>query len=157
MVCLGNICRSPMAAAVAGDLIGQAGLESQVEVESFGTARYHVGEGADPGAIAALHRHGWMAKPHRARQLKVDDIKAVDLVLCADRSNLHTVKRLVASGGEDPSKVRLLRSFDPGRRPGDDEVPDPWGGADHDFDRALAAIEPSCEGLVRELAARLAV
>ncbi|HUJ64532.1 MAG TPA: low molecular weight protein-tyrosine-phosphatase [Acidimicrobiales bacterium] len=157
MVCLGNICRSPMAAAVAEDLIGQAGLDRQVEVESFGTARYHVGEGADPGAVAALHRHGWTAKPHRARQLEVDDIKAADLVLCADRSNLNTVRRLAVSGGEDPSKVRLLRSFDPGRRQGDDGIPDPWGGGDQDFDLALAAIEPSCEGLVRELATRLAV
>ena len=155
MVCLGNICRSPMAAAVARGLIDEAGLGDRVAVESFGTTGYHRGERIDPGAEAALRRRGWTAASHRARQLGIDDVRAADLVLCADRANLHAVERLAASGRGDPSKARLLRSFDPGARPGDDEVPDPWGGSDQAFDQALAAIERSCRGLVDELAARL--
>ncbi len=124
-------------------------------VESFGTTGYHIGERVDPRAEAALRRRGWTAAEHRARQLGIDDVKAADLLLCADRSNLDAAKRLAASGRADPSKVRLLRSFDPCRRPGDDEVPDPWGGDHRDFDQALASIERSCRGLVDELAARL--
>jgi protein-tyrosine phosphatase len=154
MVCLGNICRSPMAAAVAGALIDEAGLGNRVAVESFGTAGYHVGEAVDPRAEAALRRRGWTAVHHRARQLTVDDVKAADLVLCADRSNQDAVERMAAFGQDDVSKVRLLRSFDPHRRSGDDEVPDPWGGDDRDFDQALASIERSCRGLLEELAAR---
>jgi protein-tyrosine phosphatase len=155
MVCLGNICRSPMAAAVAGGLIDEAGLGNQVAVESFGTAGYHVGETVDPRAEAALRRRGWTAAGHLARQLTIDDVKAADLLLCADRSNLDAVERIAASGQDDVSKVRLLRSFDPHRGSGDDEVPDPWGGDDRDFDQALASIERSCRGLLEELAARL--
>jgi protein-tyrosine phosphatase len=155
MVCLGNICRSPMAAAVSRGLIDEAGLGNRVTVESFGTSGYHIGERIDPGAQAALRRRGWTAASHRARQLGIDEVRAADLLLCADRSNLNAVKRLATSGRDAPSKARLLRSFDPRGRPGDDEVPDPWGGRDQDFDRALAAIERSCRGLVDELAARL--
>jgi protein-tyrosine phosphatase len=154
MVCLGNICRSPMAAAVARGLIEDAGLGDRVVIESFGTTGYHVGEGVDPRAEAALRRRGWTAGSHRARRLGVDDVRAFDLLLCADRANLHSVQRTAVSGGEDPSKVRLLRSLDPSRRPGDDEVPDPWSGQDRDFDLALASIERSCRGLVDALAAR---
>jgi protein-tyrosine phosphatase len=154
MVCLGNICRSPMAAAVARGLIDEAGLGDRIVVESFGTAGYHVGEGVDARAEAALRRRGWTASAHRARRLSIDDVRAFDLLLCADRANLLAVHRLAASAGEDSSKVRLLRSFDPSGRSGDDEVPDPWSGEDGDFDRALASIERSCRALVDELAAR---
>ncbi len=96
-MCLGNICRSPMAAAVARGLIGEAGLGDRVAVESYGTAGYHIGERVDPRAEAALRRRVWTAAPHRARQLSIDDVKAADLLLCADRSNLHAVARLAAS------------------------------------------------------------
>jgi protein-tyrosine-phosphatase len=108
--------------------------------------------------------------------LTVADVDAFDLVLCADRANLNDVLRLCANhlaeagpsgrsetGGhedhrqpEDPGtprgKVRLLRSFDPEARPGDDEVPDPWGGAPADFDHSLELIERACRGLLTDLA-----
>ena len=151
MVCLGNICRSPMAAAVASAMVGDAGLDHRVSIESFGTADYHVGEGADRRAEAALRRNGWPAGGHRARRISPGDVAALDLVLCADRANLEAVRRL-ASRVEDRGKIRLLRSFDPDG--GDDaEVPDPWGSDDAGFDRALEMIERSCRGLVAELAA----
>ncbi len=150
MVCLGNICRSPMAAAVAAAMADEAGLGSEVVVESFGTAGYHEGERAHPGTDAALRRGGWPAGAHRARMLRQADLAAADLVLCADRTNLADVRRLAAAG--DTTKVRLLRSYDPEASPGDDEVPDPWGGDDVDFDLVLAMIERSCRGLVTELA-----
>jgi protein-tyrosine phosphatase len=152
MVCLGNICRSPMAAGVAEALIEEAGLSDQVVVESFGTAGYHVGEHADPKADAALRRHGWPAGGHRARRLRVADVVAADLVLCADRANLAAVRRL-AGADAGASKIRLLRSYDPDATHDDDEVPDPWGGDDAEFDRSLALIERACRGLVGHLAA----
>lgn len=148
MVCLGNICRSPMAAAVAASMVDAAGLE--VTVESYGTAGYHDGEAADARADAALRRRGWPAGDHRARQLAAAELRRLDLVLCADRDNLRAVRRLAPDGGD---KVRLLRSFDPQACPGDDEVPDPWSGDDAAFDEALTLIEAACRGLVRQLAA----
>ncbi len=152
MICLGNICRSPMAAAVAGAMVEQAGLSGRVAVESFGTAGYHVGEGADPRADAALRRRGWPAGGHRARRLEPADIAGSDLLLCADRANLREVRR-TAGPGTDAAKVCLLRSYDPDATPADDEVPDPWGGGEAAFDLALVMIERACRGLVGQLAA----
>ena len=116
MVCLGNICRSPMAAAVATAMVDEAGLGGEVIVESFGTAGYHEGERANPGADAALRRGGWPAGAHRARRLRPADLVAADLVLCADRTNLADVRRLAGSG-VGTAKVRLIRHYDPERPP----------------------------------------
>jgi protein-tyrosine phosphatase len=151
MVCLGNICRSPMAAAVARAMVDQAGLADAVQVESFGTAGYHAGERAHLRADAALRRRGWPAGGHCACQLGPEDVVAADLVLCADRANLAQVQR-IAGAGADLAKVRLLRSYDPEATPTDDEVPDPWGDDDAAFDRTLALIERACGGLVAQLA-----
>ncbi len=148
MVCLGNICRSPMAEMVAEAMIAEAGLEREWSVESYGTAGYHRGEDADPRAIAALKRHGWPVTKHHARQISASDIPDLALVLCADRSNLHAVRR-VARDGTD--KVRLLRSFDVNASTFDDEVPDPWSGGEEDFDLSLRLIEAACRGLVDHL------
>ncbi|MDQ1394024.1 MAG: low molecular weight protein-tyrosine phosphatase [Acidimicrobiaceae bacterium] len=152
MVCLGNICRSPMAAVVGRAMVEEAGLGERFLVESFGTAGYHVGEAADRRAVAALRRRGWPAgDAHRARRITPDDVADCELVLCADRSNVDQVLRLVR-GPRDRSHIQLLRSFDPAAPPGDDEVPDPWGGDSSDFDHTLELIEAACRGLVERLA-----
>jgi protein-tyrosine phosphatase len=152
MVCLGNICRSPMAAAVAQAMISEAGLSDTVTVESFGTAGYHAGERIDGGAEAALRRRGLSADGHRARRLTRSDLATADLVLCADHANLSDVRRLAGAEG-DLDKIVLLRSYDTSASPGDDEVPDPWGGDDSEFDHSLLLIERGCRGLVGQLAA----
>ncbi|MGH9070916.1 MAG: low molecular weight protein-tyrosine-phosphatase [Acidimicrobiales bacterium] len=178
MVCLGNICRSPMAAAVATEMVARAGLADRISVESFGTAGYHRGEGINPGAAAALQRRGWPSEGHRARRITPADVQTADLLLVADHSNLADVRRL-ARNDQDRAKVRLLRSFDPACDPSagaahgsagaahgsagsahgsagaasDLEVPDPWGGNARDFDQALDLIEGACAGLVAHLAA----
>lgn len=149
MVCHGNICRSPMAEAVARALVTRAGLAEGIVVESFGTSREHAGEGIDPRAAAALARRGWAATGHHARQLRAADVASADLVLCADRANYRDVLRLGVEGAD----VRLLRSYDPDALSGDEEVPDPWFGSDADFDEALDLIEQACRGLVTQLAA----
>ena len=151
MVCLGNICRSPMAESVGQAMVDRAGLGDRVTVESFGTAGYHVGEDADAGAVAALRRRGWPTDGHRARRIDRDDLAATDLVLCADRAVLAQVRSLAGSD-RDRSRVVLLRSFDPDATAADDEVPDPWGGDAAGFDRALDLIERACRGLVDGLA-----
>jgi protein-tyrosine phosphatase len=156
-----------MAETVLRTLLQRAGLDGEIAVESFGTSGYHVGDGADPRAVAALARHGWPARAHRARQLTAAAIAASDLVLCADHENLDDARRIARRGGVDDiagpfpggavagggtgAKIKLLRSYDPLAGPGDDEVPDPWYGGDKEFDRALELIERSSAGLVDEL------
>jgi protein-tyrosine phosphatase len=160
MVCLGNICRSPMAEAVATAMIDQAGLSGEVVVESFGTGGYHAGEAADPKAVAALRRRGWPADGHRARRIRAADVERADLVLCADRSNVADLRRISGDGAGDPTvagsaKIRLLRSYDPTALSRDQDVPDPWGGGDAEFDLTLSLIERACRGLVDDLARSL--
>ncbi len=149
MLCLGNICRSPMAESVATALVAQAGLGGAVVVESYGTSAAHVGQPADPRARAALVRGGWPTRPHHARQLSADALATLDLVCAADAANLAAARRLGAAAGT----LVLLRTYDPQAVPGrDDEVPDPYAGGDAGFDACLALIERSCRGLVAELA-----
>ena len=138
-----------MAAAVAQAMVSEAGLQDRISVESFGTAGYHQGESADSRAIAALRRNGWPAEGHRARKITAEDVATIDMILCADNSNLRDVRRLAP---EHEAKVRLLRSFDPASIAGDGEVPDPWGGNAKDFDQALELIEAACRGLIGQLA-----
>jgi protein-tyrosine phosphatase len=150
MVCLGNICRSPMAEAVARAMFAAAGVAG-ITVESFGTSARHSGDGIDRRADAALRRRGWATLPHRARQLTGAELDRVDLVLCMDRANLAAVRAGVTDGST--AIIELLRAYDPASGPGDDEVADPWTGGPADFDRALELIERSCAGLVDRLAA----
>lgn len=152
MVCLGNICRSPMAASVASALVEAAGLAGQVEIESFGTLEQHVGEGTHPMVVAALARRGYPATDHRARQITAADIARLDLILCAERANLISILSL-AGPDFDPGKVRLLRSYDPEGGP-EVEVPEPGGLEDARFDQVLDIVERSCRGLVSDVAVR---
>ena len=148
VVCLGNICRSPTAAAVLRDRLDKAGLSRQVDVDSAGTGDWHVGMPADSRAAEALRRHGY-DDTHRARQIQRHDFAEFDLVLAADASNAADLRDL-APTPEDVAKVRLLRSFDPASPP-DAEVPDPYYGAGG-FDEVLEIIEAACDGLVDRLA-----
>lgn len=142
VVCLGNICRSPMAAAVLRRAVDEAGLADVVEVTSAGTAGYHEGEPADPRARAALRRRAY-DDAHSARRFTAADLAEADLVLAMDEANLADLRRLARSPAE-ADKVRLLR--------GDGEVPDPY--YDDSFERALDLIEAAVPALVDELRSR---
>ncbi|GHF89334.1 protein-tyrosine phosphatase [Amycolatopsis bartoniae] len=140
-VCSGNICRSPMAAIVFRDHLDREGLGDRVRVSSGGTGPWHVGEPADARALATLHAHGYDDK-HIATQVDEEHLSA-DLLLAADAGHLRDLRRLL----DDPSRVRLLRSFDPAAPEGA-EVPDPYYGGDEGFDEVLAMIERTVPGLL---------
>lgn len=134
-VCLGNICRSPIAAAVlAAEL-----ADLDVVVDSAGTGGWHVGEGADPRAEAALARAGYDLD-HVARQADAAMLADSDLVLAMDAANLRDLDRM----GVD---AELLRAFDP--QATDQEVPDPYYGTSDDFDEVVAMVRAAVPG-VRE-------
>lgn len=151
MVCLGNICRSPMAAAVLQSRVEQNGLADDIVVESAGTGSWHVGEQADPRARAALTRRGYDGEGHRARQFSGASFDGVDLVLAMDRDNLRTLRRLAADDA-DAARVMLLREFDPEAVDGGDQaVPDPYYGDERGFEAGLDIIERSVDGLLAQL------
>ena len=107
-VCLGNICRSPMADVVLSELLDRAGLATKVEVSSCGTGTWHLGEPMDPRAAAQLRAEGYDASAHRAQ--KFDDTwLGRDLVLAMDAKNLAEI----SNGAGVSDRIRMFRSFDP--------------------------------------------
>lgn len=142
-VCLGNICRSPLAEAIFRAKAHQAGLD--LEVDSAGTGNWHAGELADPRAIAVAKERGY-PMPMRSRQVLSEDFQTFDLILAMDRSNRDN---LVTWPGSEPQKVELLRRFDPAAHSLD--VPDPYYGDLSDFRLVADLITSACDGLIGSL------
>ena len=147
LVCLGNICRSPMAHVVLESRLDDAGLGDVVEVTSGGTGGWHVGNPMDPRAAATLSRAGYDATRHRARQYDASWAERNDLVLAMDHENLDNLEDL---GGVSP-RVMLFRAFDPVDPGGD--VPDPYYGGDAGFEEVLSMVERTSDHLVAALSA----
>lgn len=150
MVCLGNICRSPMAQVVLTERLAEADLQDRVSVESCGIGDWHVGEPMDDRAAATLHAHDFDPSAHRARQLTAAWFDDYDLLLTMDRANYRDALALAPSP-EAADRVRMYRAYDPDAD-SDDEVPDPWYGGPEGFERVLATIERTTERLVARLA-----
>ena len=145
LVCLGNICRSPMAEVVLTRRVEEAGLGGRVAVASAGTGDWHVGEAIDERAGATLRTAGYDPSRHRARQLDAGWLD-LDLVLAMDAANLADIRDLAGpEHGGDLGHVRMFRDFDP-EGPGD--VPDPWYGGPDGFTEVLAIVERTATALV---------
>jgi protein-tyrosine phosphatase len=146
-VCLGNICRSPMAEAVMRHRVTAAGLDGSFVVDSAGTGDWHLGDDADRRARAALAERGYTLQ-HTARQFQSQWFPDRYLVLAMDDHNARDLRRL-ARASTDRGKIHLLRSFDPDA----DElaVPDPYYGDAKGFHHVLDIIETACDGLLEHL------
>jgi protein-tyrosine phosphatase len=150
VVCLGNICRSPMAQVVLSDRVARAGLDGVVEVVSSGTGDWHLGNPMDRRAATVLTAHGYDASLHRAQQFDVAWFDDCDLILTMDAGNFANV---TARGSAE--RVRMFRDFDPrahGERSGGRDVPDPYYGGEDGFDTVLAMVERTADTLVTALA-----
>lgn len=149
LVCLGNICRSPMAHVVLEARLAEAGLSDVVAVTSSGTGGWHEGGPMDQRAAATLHGAGYDASRHRARTFDPGWHDDHDLVLVMDEANLHDV-------GGPGERVGMFRDFDP-VEPGA-PVPDPYYGGAAGFEEVLRMVERTSTSLVaaltRELAAK---
>jgi protein-tyrosine phosphatase len=146
-VCMGNICRSPLAEGVFRHLVAEAGVSDRFVVDSAGTGGWHEGERADPRSIQVAASYG-VALDGRARQVGAEDLRTFDVVLAMDRDNLAVLEGISsASGGT--ARLHLLREFDPAAD--GDEVPDPYYGGPHGFEKAYRMVHAACEGLLREL------
>jgi protein-tyrosine phosphatase len=146
LVCLGNICRSPMAHVVLEARLDEAGLGDVVEVTSSGTGDWHVGNRMDRRAAATLSAAEYDPSRHRARQYDAGSAADADLVLAMDGDNLADL------GGVSP-RVMLFRAFDPVDPGGD--VPDPYYGGDAGFEEVLTMVDRTSASLATHVAAAL--
>jgi protein-tyrosine phosphatase len=153
MVCLGNICRSPMAAAVLANKAKRV-VEVGINVSSSGTSGWHIGQGAHPTSKLVWEKAGYLHQ-HTASQFKVNDYFVNDYILVMDSSNYENVLSLAPSQ-EDSAKVFYLRSFDPALSQIDPlsseyfklEVPDPYNEPEASYQRVLAMIESAVDGFI---------
>lgn len=146
MVCLGNICRSPLAEGVLRHLAHRRGL--RLDVDSAGTADYHVGEAPDHRARACAKRNGMDIDALRGRQVVPADFHRFDHLLAMDQANLHDLLRLAP----DPllaRKAGLIMSHAP--LGATDEVPDPYYGPDSGFDHVHELLVEACNGFLDAL------
>jgi len=146
-VCLGNICRSPLAEGVFTHLVSEAGLDGRFAIDSAGTGAWHAGERPDPRSIAVAEAHG-VRLPGRARQVTPEDLRRFDVVVAMDRDNLAELEGLSRSAG-GTARLHLLREFDPDAD--GDEVPDPYYGGPSGFEKVYAMVHAACRGLLDEL------
>ncbi len=148
-VCLGNICRSPMAEGLFRDVIEKAQLAQEVMVDSAGTHGYHIGEPPDPRAQSTTAQHGIDIADLRGRQVQAEDLISFDYVLAMDEENLANLRRLPGS-----TRARLFLEFASGASTR--EVPDPYYGGLGGFDRVYGLLEDAAQGLLADIRQRLA-
>jgi protein-tyrosine phosphatase len=147
MVCLGNICRSPTAEAMLRKKAREAGLDGRIEVDSAGTADYHVDSPPDRRATAHGERRGLAMQDLRGRQVERADFDRFDFILAMDEDNLANLKRLRPAGSR--AKVALLMSFAP--QTGAREVPDPYYGGAEGFEQVLDLTAAAADGFMASL------
>ena len=142
-VCLGNICRSPMAEFVMKDLVERAGLAGTLSIASAATSSEEAGNPVYPPARRKLAEHGIQCAGKTSRQLRAEDYGKYDLLIGMDGRNMRNMERIC--GGDPEGKIHLLMDYTD--RPG--EVADPWYTGD--FERAWQDILEGCEGLLAHL------
>jgi protein-tyrosine phosphatase len=139
-VCLGNICRSPLAEGIFSQLVNEAGQSGEFVIDSAGTGGWHEGDQADPRSRAVAKRNGISIDHQRARKVRASDITSFDHVVAMDSSNRDDLLKLGFSN------VSLLRSH--GTNEDGVDVPDPYYDIDEGFDRVYEMVERCCRGLL---------
>lgn len=147
MVCLGNICRSPMAAAVLHNKVATID-KPRIFVDSAGTSNWHVGQGPNPPSKRTWEKAGYSYN-HTASQFNYARLVSADLVLVMDRYNHEEVSKYVTSD-EEEQKIFYLRQFDE-HATESLEVPDPYSLPDSAFEEVLGMVEKATDGLIKQL------
>ena len=146
MVCLGNICRSPMAEGVLRARLEQAGLGGIAHVDSAATGTSHIGHPPDERAIACAGKHGIDISAQRARRLELEDYDQFDVILCADRSILHDAR--IRKPRTSHGQVELLLEWS---GVGKKDVPDPYYGNARDFEQSFRLVDAAASGVVERI------
>lgn len=172
-VCLGNICRSPLAEAIFKKKIEEKGLTAKFEVSSGGTADYHVGKPADERALRVAEKNA-VKITHSARQVATPDLRHYDYILAMDAENIDTLNSLTDADAQIEGKIFLMRDFEPGARAGHTtneeqpytnidslsdtsrdpltpdlrDVPDPYYGEEEGFDEVFNILDRTIENFI---------
>ncbi|MGH7481816.1 MAG: low molecular weight protein-tyrosine-phosphatase [Longimicrobiales bacterium] len=147
-VCLGNICRSPLAENVSRALARDAGVADRLEIDSAGTSGWHIGEPPDARAAEEARRRG-VELEGSSRRLDADDLDRFDYIIVMDEQNLSDVRAL-ATLAPTSAEIRMLREFDP-EADGPTDVPDPYFGGERGFADVHDIVERSCRGLLEHV------
>jgi len=146
MVCLGNICRSPLAEGILQAKLNKKGLD--IEVDSAGTGGWHVGEEPDKRSVAIAKKYGIDISHQQARQFSPNDFDEFDIIYAMDGSNLSDIVSL-ASSNENIEKVRLILNE---INPADNSpVPDPYYGGDDGFENVFQLLDKACEIITKKI------
>ena len=146
-VCLGNICRSPMAEGVFKKILFREGLSDQFQIDSAGLIGYHQGELPDSRMRAHASRRGYNLT-HRSRQVTIADFEKFDLIIGMDSQNIRGLKN-IANTPEQEAKIRRMTDFCVQMQA--TEVPDPYYGGAAGFEYVIDLLEDACEGLMKEI------
>jgi protein-tyrosine phosphatase len=150
MVCMGNICRSPLAQGLFEQRVEEAGLAHRIAADSAGTHAYHVGNPPDPRSQQTAQRHGIDLSAQRARQVVASDFEEFDYVLAMDRDNHALLSAQCPEAYRH--RLRLFLEFAP--QLAQREVPDPYYGGDSGFEQVYQLIDAAADGLMAEIKAR---
>ncbi len=146
MVCLGNICRSPLAEGILLAKVNSRGLD--IKVDSAGTGGWHVGQGPDHRALAIANKYGIDISQQQARQFSSTDFEDFDIIYAMDDSNLSDIVSL-ANSNKDLEKVQLiLNEINP---EDNTPVPDPYYGGDDGFEKVYQLLDAACEIIIKKI------
>ena len=148
-VCMGNICRSPIAQGAFEELVRAEGLEAEISVDSAGTGSWNIGQPPDARGRESAKQRGYDLDSQRARRLKPEDCEEFDYILVMDDENYRTASTLCH---RSDAEVRLLLDY--ASDPGVSEVPDPYFGEPEEFEHVLDLIEPAVKGLLDDIRVR---
>ena len=144
MVCLGNICRSPLAEGILAHKVENM----NVEVDSAGTAAYHVGESPDHRSIKIARKYGINISKLRGRQFKEEDFDEFDKIYVMDESNYQNVLRLARDQNDKDKVDFILNESSPGSN---NEVPDPYYGGDNGFQNVYEMLDKATDQIVNKI------
>ena len=146
-VCLGNICRSPLAEALFRKHVEERGLSDKYEIDSCGTAAYHVGDQPDSRSRANARLNG-LEYTHNGRQVADNDFSEFDYIIPMDSSNAANLRQADPTGN---AHIELMRNYDPGHEGSD--VPDPYYGGEQGFQNVFEILDRSTDNLLDKLEA----
>jgi len=147
-VCLGNICRSPLAEGIFKYKVNEAGLDDVIIAESGGTSGWHIGERPDPRSVEVAKQNG-IYLDSRGRKAVNEDFEIFDYIIAMDKNNFLDLKRLSGSSMDGAAKLMLMRDFDDIGNGQD--VPDPYYGGDDGFTYVFNLLDRSCQNLLEQI------
>lgn len=147
MVCMGNICRSPLAHGRFQALVEEQGLADRIQIDSAGTHAYHVGKQPDPRSQDVALRNGLDLSSQRARQVSPDDFERFDYIIAMDRDNYAILQSHANEGNRH--KLKMFLDYAPGVP--EDEVPDPYYGGPDGFNHVYRLVDAASQGLLKAI------